>query len=156
MSVHCIWSNDLCSSYTLKFHEYFKKYSFIDSTVLISVQAVSGANEMDVFVTVHPSPDFKSALEPDKREVNLLYHPWVFRDEGFVSEANQQAVVEMGVFSPYNVTEVTEAVCEDTDLLNGIAVNRMEERIVEVVRYCVFAATCLQTHCCCTQDVHTN
>ena len=115
---------------------------------------MSGADKLDVFVTVHPSPDFKSALEPDKREVNLLYHPWVFRDEGFASEANQQAVVEMGVFSPYNVTEVTEVVCEDTVLLNGIAVNRMEERIVEVVRCCAFAAACLQTQYFCTQDVH--
>ena len=48
-------------------------------------------------------------------------------------EVNQHAVVEMGVFSSYNVGEVAEVVSEDTELLNGMAVNRMEERIVEVV-----------------------
>ena len=48
-------------------------------------------------------------------------------------EVNQHTVVEMGVFSPYNVAEVAEVVSEDTELLNGMAVNRMEERIVEVV-----------------------
>jgi hypothetical protein len=98
----------------------------------VNNKAVSGPNALDVFITVHPCPDFKSAVEPDKRELNLLYHPWVFREVGYMPEVNQHAVVEMGVFSPYNVAEVAEVVSEDTELLNGMAVNRMEERIVEV------------------------
>ena len=103
--------------------------------VFILLQAPDNPEHLDIFISIHSTPDFKSGVEPDAREVNIVYHLWVFQSVEMVGNQAHylQETVEMGLYQPYNITEVGQDVCEGSEQLDGISVNRLGPRIVEIV-----------------------
>ena len=103
--------------------------------VSILLQAPDNPENLDLFISIHSIPDFKSGVEPEAREVNMVYHLWLFQSVEMLGDKAfyLQETVEMGLYQPYNVTEVGQDVCEGSEELDGIAVNRLGPRVVEIV-----------------------
>lgn len=110
----------------------------VSRSVLAVLQAPDNPEHLDMFISIHSTPDFKSGVEPDAREVNIIYHLWVFQSAEMMGEQVDylQETVEMGLYQPYNIAEVGQDVCEGSEELDGISVNRLGPRVVEIVSLC--------------------
>lgn len=111
--------------------------SLLVKVVFPFLQAPGDPDHLDMFISIHSTPDFKSGVEPDAREVNIVYHLWVFQSVEMLGDQAQylQQTVEMGLFQPYNIAEVGQDVCEGSEELDGISVNRLGPRVVEIVSF---------------------
>lgn len=88
---------------------------------------VADPSLLDVALLVHSRPHLEGSLDPQSREINLLYHTWAFQGLEFPAADEVQITMEMGVFCPEGVSETGQDICEE---LNGIAVGRMGMRIL--------------------------